>query len=292
MLAGALVNEKDIHTSLFTPDVTYPSPPFKGEDSVFCSKIPQALSTVSEMMTRYDKEDIDGNNSCISRIHVTGGTNGILIEALRKYRPFTPVFIGRAEDQAYLLSALFPRDREPALRYLHKDGLFMRHDKHAFAEDAIKAAAIGKIVGDYERILFFSNYARILSSDIDEVKSIIDPFTGSFVSPLPQNLAYLRLALKAADLFATKKEENEYKGFAIVETGPRRLRASIREVSIGDENGLKQRYEREKKAWDIYYDILDQVENALRKGDQFAIELRERAKKLVHNAGVIVGENS
>ncbi|MHC4138453.1 MAG: hypothetical protein ACYSR1_01115, partial [Planctomycetota bacterium] len=28
MLAGALVNEKDIHTSLFTPDVTYPSPPF------------------------------------------------------------------------------------------------------------------------------------------------------------------------------------------------------------------------------------------------------------------------
>ena len=292
MMAGALVNEKDISTSLFTPDVTYPSPPFKGEDSVFCSKIPQALSTVSEMMTRYDKCELDGNNSCISRIHVTGGTNGILIEALRRYRPFTPVFIGRAEDQAYLLSALFPRDREPVLRYLHKDGLFMRHDKHAFAEDAIKAAAIGKIVGDYERILFFSNYARIISSDIDEIKSVIDPFTGSFVSPLPQNLAYLRLALKAADLFATKEEENEYKGFALVETGPRRLRASIREVSMEDENGLKQRYEREKKAWDIYYDILDQVENALRNGDQFAIELRERAKKLVHNAGVIVGENS
>ncbi|MCP4269056.1 MAG: hypothetical protein GY777_26365 [Candidatus Brocadiaceae bacterium] len=292
MMAGALVNEKDISTSLFTPDVTYPSPPFKGEDSVFCSKIPQALSTVSEMMTRYDKCELDGNNSCISRIHVTGGTNGILIEALRRYRPFTPVFIGRAEDQAYLLSALFPRDKEPALRYLHKDGLFMRHDKHAFAEEAIKAAAIGKIVGDYERILFFSNYARIISSDINAVKSLIDPFTGSFVSPLPQNLAYLRLALKAADLFSTKEEENEYKGFALVETGPRRLRASIREVTMGDENGLKQRYEREKKAWDLYYDVLDQVENALRKGDKFAIELRERAKKLVHNAGVIVGENS
>jgi len=292
MLAGALVNEKDIHTSLFTPDVTYPSPPFKGEDSVFCSKIPQALSTVSEMMTRYDKEDIDGNNSCISRIHVTGGTNGILIEALRKYRPFTPVFIGRAEDQAYLLSALFPGDREPALRYLHKDGLFMRHDKHAFAEDAIKAAAIGKIVGDYERILFFSNYARILSSDIDDVKSIIGPFTGSFVSPLPQNLAYLRLALKAAEFFATKEEENEYKGFALVEAGTRRLRASIREISMGDGNGLKERYERERKAWDLYYDILDKIENALRKGDPFAIELKKRAKIIVNNASVITGVNS
>ncbi|MFV1974680.1 MAG: hypothetical protein ACC651_02985 [Candidatus Scalindua sp.] len=292
MMAGALVNEKDISASLFTPDVTYPSPPFRGEDTVFCSKIPQALSTLSEMMTRYGKGDIDGSNSCISRIHVTGGTNGILIEALRRYRPFTPVFIGRAEDQAYLLSALFSRDREPALRYFHNDGLFMRHDKNAFAGEAIKAAAIGKVVGDYERILFFSNYARILSSDIDDVKSIIDPFTGSFVSPLPQNLAYLRLSLKAAEFFATKEEESEYNGFALVETGTRRLRTSIREVSMGDGNGLKERYEREKKAWDLFYDILDKIENALKEEDQFAIELRERARKLVLNARVITGENS
>ena len=159
----------------------------------------------------------------------------------------------------------FPEIDEPALRYFHNDGLFMRHDKHAFAEEAIKAAAIGKIVGDYERILFFSGYAGILSSDIDEVKSVIDPFTGSFVSPLSHNLAYLRLALKAAEFFATKEEESEYKGFALVETGTRRLRACIREVSMGDGNGLRERYEREKKAWDLYYDILDKIENALRK---------------------------
>ncbi len=292
MMAGALVNEKDISSSLFTPDVTYPSQPFRGEDSVFCSKIPQALSTLSEMMTRYGNVDIDGNNSCISRIHVTGGTNGILIEALRKYRPFTPVFIGRAEDQAYIMSVLFPRSSEPVLRYFHNDGLFMRHDKHAFAEEAIKAAAIGKIVGDYERILFFSGYARILSSETDEVKSIIDPFTGSFVSPLSHNLAYLRLALKAAEFFATKEEESEYKGFALVEIGTKRLRACIREVSMGDGNGLRERYEREQKAWDLYYDILDKIENALKEEDQFAIELRERAEKIVLNARVITGENS
>ncbi len=168
----------------------------------------------------------------------------------------------------------------------------MRHDKHAFAEEAIKVAATGKIVGDYERIIFFSNYARILSPDKDEIKNIIDPFTGSFVSPLPQNLAYLRLALKAADLFSTKVEENEYKGLALVEAGPRRLRASIQEVSMGDGNGLKERYERERKAWDLYYDVLDKVENALRKGDQFAVELQERAKKLVQNVRIIVGGSS
>ena len=291
MIAGALVNENDIGTSLFTPDVTFPSPPIKGEDSVFCSKIPQALSTVSEMMTRYNKNDIDGNSSCISRIHVTGGTNGILIEALRKYRPFTPVFIGRAEDQAYILSTLFPTDREPALRYLHEDGFFMRHDKQAFAGEAIKAAAMGKAVGDYERILFFSYYARILPWEIEEIKSIINPFTGSFVSQIPLNLAYLRLALKAADLFSTKEEEDEYKGFELIETGSRRLHAGIQEVSMGNGEGLKERYEREKTVWNLYYDILEQVENAIREGDQFAIELQERAKKLINNTRVIVGES-
>ena len=291
MMAGALVNEEDAGTSLFTPDVTYPSPHFRGEDTIFCSKIPQALSTLSEMMTRYGNGDIDGSNSCISRIHVTGGTNGILIDALRRYRPFTPVFIGRAEDQAYLLSALFPRDKEPALRYFHNDGLFMRHDKHAFAAEAIKAAEIGKIVGDYERILFFSDYARILSPEVDEIKSVIDPFTGSFVSPLSQNLAYLRLALKAAEFFSTKEEESEYKGFALVETGTRRLRASIQEVSMGDGNGLKERYRREQKAWDLYYDILDKIESALKEEDQFALELRKKAEKLVLSARVITGGN-
>lgn len=291
MIAGALVNENDVGASLFTPDVIFPSPPFKGEDSVFCSKIPQALSTVSEMMTRYNKHGIDGSSSCISRIHVTGGTNGILIEALRKYRPFTPVFIGRAEDQAYIFSTLFPTDKEPALRYLHKDGFFMRHDKQAFAGEAIKAAAMGKAVGDYERILFFSYYAGILPWEIEEIKNIINPFTGSFVSPIPLNLAYLRLALKAADLFATKEEGDEHKGFKLIETGSRRLRAGIQEVSMGDGEGLKERYEREKTAWNLYYDILEQVENAIREGDQFAIELQERAEKLINNTKVIVGES-
>ena len=61
-------------------------------------------STVAEMMARYDGAPQDGRARCLERIHVTGGTNGILIDALRRHRPFTPTFIGRAEDQAYLLT--------------------------------------------------------------------------------------------------------------------------------------------------------------------------------------------
>ena len=291
MFAGALVNEKDINISVFTPDVNLPCPPFKGEDTIFCSKIPQAISTISEMMTRYNDKDIDGINSCISRIHVTGGTNGILISALRKYRPFTPVFIGRAEDQAYLLSSLFSEGNEPAIRYLHKDGLIMRHDKEAFAGTAIKAAAIGKMVGEYERILFYSYYAGILPWGVERIKGEINPFTGSFVSYLPLNLVHLRLALKAATFFSTGKEDDNYKGLTLIENGYRRIRTTIQEIPIKDVSKFKKRYEREKAAWHLYYDILDRFEDALSRGDAFAKNLKEKAERLVNDTRIDIGSS-
>jgi hypothetical protein len=287
LIAGALVNEKDISLSIFTPDVTYPSPPFNGDSAVFCSKAPQALSTVAEMMTKYSDGDINGTDSCIQRIHVTGGTNGILIDMLRKYRPFTPTFVGRAEDQAYLLSVLFPSDEEPALRYVHKDGFIMRHDKEAFAGDAIKAAEVGKFVGDIERILLFSNYAKALPWGVEKIKSLIDPFTGSFVSHLPLNIAYLRVALKAAALFATGNEEDGYKGLELLDVGTKRLRIAMEEVS--EKGGLKEIFEREKKGWNLFYDILDRVEDALKDGDPFAVELREKACRIAGDTRIAIG---
>ncbi|MFQ5754240.1 MAG: hypothetical protein ACE5HI_19815, partial [bacterium] len=139
MLAGALVNKEHIEHSLFYPDVDFPPQDVAADEIIFLSRLPQALSTAAEMMTRYTDDILDGRNQVIQRVHVTGGTTGILVNALRKYRPFVPTFIGRAEDQAYILSMLF--SGSPYLRYLHKDGLIMRHDKKAFAREVIKAAA-------------------------------------------------------------------------------------------------------------------------------------------------------
>ena len=110
-----------------------------------------SLGFQAEMMCRYTTRRFDGVKTCIQRVHVTGGTNGILIDSLRRFRPFTPSFIGRAEDQAYLLSAINKVDT--SLAYVHKDGLVMRHDKEAFAREAIESAEIGRIVGDYVRML-------------------------------------------------------------------------------------------------------------------------------------------
>ena len=77
-----------------------------------------------------------------------------MIDALRKYRPFTPTFVARAEDQAYIMSVLFEA-YDGYLRYLHKDGLIMRHDKEAFAREAIEKAWAGKFAGDLARTLVF-----------------------------------------------------------------------------------------------------------------------------------------
>ncbi len=163
MLAGALVNESDIESSLFTPDVMFPSHEPAEDELVFFSRLPQALSTEAEMMTRYNDGDLNGIKECIQRIHVTGGTNGILVDSLRRHRPFTPSFFGRAEDQAYILSTF--DNPSPNLAYAHQEGLIMRHDKQAFAQEAIKAAGVGKLLGDYVRIILFSAYAKVLSED-------------------------------------------------------------------------------------------------------------------------------
>ena len=280
LIAGALVNEKDIKKSLFTPDITFLSDNIKADEWIFLSHLPQALSTQSEMMARYTDKKLDGKKRCLQRIHVTGGTNGILVESLRQHRPFTPTFIGRAEDQAYIMSVLFKTENNVLLRYVHKDGLIMRHDKEAFAGQAIKTAKIGKIIGDYTRMLWFSYYARALPWPLEKTKDNIDPFTGCFVSSLPFTVIYLRLALKAASFFSDIKRFNE--GLDLLKTGTRILDRVINHLDK-EPNPLIKQYQKEKEGWNLYYDILEMIEVKLKSGDSFALELKKKALNLVND---------
>jgi hypothetical protein len=279
MIAGALVNQKDIRSSLFTPDVCFPSDQIRADELIFFSHLPQALSTEAEMMTRYTDSALDGKNQCIQRIHVTGGTCGILIDALRKYQPFTPTFIGRAEDQAYILSVLFDGSQN-RLRYVHKDGLIMRHDKEAFAGEAIIMAATGKLIGDYIRILMFSYYVKVLPWSFGDIKSTIDPFTGCFVSRVPLSVVYLQFALKAASFFAENDREKNHQGFEFLQNGIRRLHETIQKL-IKEPDPLLAQFNKEKKGWKMFYDILEKAETGIRKGDPVAVELKEKAKALI-----------
>ena len=275
MIAGALVNENDIDRSIFTPDVDFPDRPLSPDEYIFFSQLPQALSTEAEMTTRYNTDQLDGKTRCIQRIHITGGTNGILIDRLFRYRPFTPSFIGRAEDQAYILSVL--SQSGPRLAYLHKDGLIMRHDKDAFAQEAIKAAQTGKIIGDYLRTLYFSAYGRIISKDISFAKDILDPFTGCFISRIPITVVSLRFALKGASFFASGKDSQ---GVEFITGGAPRLLEAL-EFVRDDNERMKQQFKREKKAWHLYYDTLSALQKALAENDAFAVSLKDKAEKIV-----------
>ncbi len=300
MIAGALVNERDIDRGLFTPDVAYPAGPLAYDRSIFLSALPQALSTRAEMMERYDSPERDGRARCLQRVHVTGGTNGILADALRRHRPFTPSFVGRAEDQAYLLSILWPSDGpigdgpEPRLAYAHAAGLIMRHDKEAFAGEAMAAAEAGKLIGDDVRILQFSALARVTATSAEgqaidagwqaarAVKAILDPFTGCFVSRLPVTVVMLRFALRLAQAF---DDGRGTLGVEMAEIGARRLSETL-DFTSGDV--LRSVVERERAAWNDFYDVVDALEGAIAAGDPFAMDIRERAREIVAAARVAV----
>ena len=283
MIAGALVNATDIQKSLFTPDVPYPDGPEHADEFVFFSRLPQALSTEAEMMTRYDSPELDGRTACLQRVHVTGGTNGILIEALRRFKPFTPSFIGRAEDQAYLLSTM--TGQEPQLGYLHKAGLIMRHDKDLFAGEAIKAAEIGKMIGDYERVLYFSAYARLLGQgDFRKIKHRVDPFTGCFISGIPVTVVYLRFVLRLRELLQSGRFDEAKEWTRI---GVDRLNKAFDFVK-GQNSALSLQFEKERHEWDVYYQRLEAWEEEIEKNSPEAQRVLEKARKFVNE--IRVGE--
>ncbi|MFI5200191.1 MAG: hypothetical protein ACHQXL_07445, partial [Candidatus Limnocylindrales bacterium] len=281
LIAGALVNAADIGAGLFSPDIPIPAAPSRASEHVFFSALPQAISTEAEMMERYATARPDGRTTALERVHVTGGTNGILVDALRRHRPFTPSFIGRAEDQAYILSV--QGDPGPRLAYVHAAGLIMRHDKEAYAGAAVDAGLVGKLVGDDVRILGFSAYAGAVADrhpgdevSVDTIKALLDPFTGSFISDLPSTVVLLRFALRILELYGTGQAEL---GHSYADIGSRRLAEAFEWA--GDGSGLRATLDAERAQWRALYDTLDGLEGALAGGDPEAVALQERARVLI-----------
>jgi hypothetical protein len=153
----------------------------------------------------------------------------------------------------------------------------MSHDKEAFAQEAMRAGRVGKLVGDYVRIVHISQFAKVLCGDLTKVKDAVDPFTGCFISPIPITLTYLRFGLKAASFFASGEEEE---GFEFIQMGSHRLANAFRFV-CGENSRLKQQYEKERMGWDLYYETLSAMESALSQRRHFSLELHKKAQGIV-----------
>ncbi|WP_069649861.1 hypothetical protein [Caloranaerobacter ferrireducens] len=244
MVAGALVNDKDFDKSIYEPDVKKPSEHYTLDQYIFNSHRPQYISTIAEMGTLYKTSE-----ECIMRFHVTGGMNGILVEDLNKFRPFTPRFITRAEDQAYIISTLYDEKDGMYLRCYHQDHFIMRHDKETFLCEDLKEFEIPKHVGDYERIMLFSHYANDILKDFDRIKKAIYPFTGCFITQIPYTITCFRALFKAYEL----AKENERDAKIFLDNIVNRMPKVYEKIESG--YYLRQ-YNEDKEAWNIYYDIL------------------------------------
>jgi hypothetical protein len=161
----------------------------------------------------------------------------------------------------------------------------MRHDKHAFAGEAIRTAAAGKLVGDYERMLLFSHYARALPWPLEEIRACLDPFTGTFVLPLPFTTALLCLALKALSLSGADAAKDGIFPDDLLRIGARRLRPLL-ERQKKDPGWMSRSYEAERSAWHTYYDILDRVEEGASKQSVEAMELARTARGIIEKTRV------
>ena len=158
----------------------------------------------------------------------------------------------------------------------------MRHDKEAFVQEAVESSYVGKLIGDYIRILNFSAYAQVLSDDFLKCKDEVDPFTGCFLSRIPITVVYLRFCLKTASFFGENKQEQ---GIEFIKVGASRISKTL-DFIRGPNSLLQQIYEKEREGWNVYYDILSILETAINKGDEFALNLRKVAKDMINQCVV------
>ncbi len=233
MLAGGLVNQRDIKKGLFIPDVKRPNS-FQtkkafSSNRVFCPQWPQAISTEAEILQ---------TGGGFQRIHVTGGTTGITDTALKRWRPFTPSFINRAEDQAYTLSAI---EDTVYLSHLHANGLIMRHDKTSFAARSIAHAGPGKAIGNIERLMLFSHYAALQPLGFDRIRNHCWPFTSCFMHPQAKSLAALIFLI-----------DGSLVGGRFVNEGAPRLLKCLEFCKTT----MASRLKREKYGWNSIYEAL------------------------------------
>ncbi len=152
----------------------------------------------------------------------------------------------------------------------------MRHDKEAFAQEAMAAAKVGKMIGDYVRIVYFSAYAKLLDPELMHSKKFLDPFTGCFISFIPKTVVFLRFALQAADLLT----QNESKtAVQFITGGSRRIKEAVQFVE-NSEDGMTAVYQSELQGWKKYYRILSAIESALQKNDKFSLQLKAKAQSI------------
>ncbi len=75
------------------------------------------------------------------------------------------------------------------------------------------------------------------------------------------------------------------KGLELVTIGAQQISKAFDFIG-GENSALKRQYDNERRGWNVYYDILDAVEQALKNKDPFALGLQQKAKSIVREYAV------
>ena len=87
------------------------------------------------------------------------------------------------------------------------------------------------------------------------------------------------------ELFYKVLTTAEEQGLEFVKMGSRRITDAIDFVQ-GENSMLKQRYQNERLGWNLYYDTLEAVEDALKHEEGFALDLRKKAQRIIDQCAV------
>ena len=272
MLAGMAAGRDDSDTSA----VPYPDPVHTPEQLVASHHLTRALTSEAEKLAA-DSGRSD-NERCMQRTHIPASGNGILLDHLRRYRPFAPSFIGRGAAAAFGLMAIArPGTRLACLQ--RSELLLHAAVPQPLLEDS-ETAPGDTLLSDYLQTLYLSAYAQMLTGGRpDRIKGALDPFTSGYISNLPVTTTYLHFALHAESLFTAG---HTTLATQFVVRGAVRLHAAL-DFSSGRQAPLRQTAERERSGWDLFYTTLATLEKALHEGDDFAFDLRARARTLIES---------
>ena len=93
---------------------------------------------------------------------------------------------------------------------------------------------------------------------------------------------HLRFGLKAASFF---NAGNTREGLEFIKIGAARITEALAFVQ-GQNNLLKQTYAKERLGWNAFYDALTALQDALKKADPFALELKRKAREIIRQCHI------
>ena len=123
----------------------------------------------------------------------------------------------------------------------------MRHDKGMFATRSIDNAHDGKMIGNIERLLLFSHYAKFHKLGFKNVQDHLWPFTSCYVHSHAVGLSGLIFALDGA-----------VQGGRFVAQGAPRLKNCLNFCQYK----IKQQFDFEESGWETVYNCLASETNA------------------------------